>query len=124
MDLFADFFFKDTLELYDWLNGLIPDAPSVKTELGGSDENSSSQKFFYFLPRFESRGLDNELELLGMDQIMQYFIGCDKPLIDQTDLKRLIGRVLDNHNVKASSRFRLFSGTSLVRNDEIIDRDT
>ncbi|CAG5111732.1 Oidioi.mRNA.OKI2018_I69.chr2.g6007.t2.cds [Oikopleura dioica] len=85
LELFSDFFFKDTLELYDWIEGLTPsNDPSVKIEPG----SSFSQKFFYFLPRFESRGLDNQLELLGMDQIMQYFIDSNKPLIEPNDLVR------------------------------------
>ena len=100
LELFSDFFFKDTLELYDWIEGLTPDTQiendsSVKIEPG----SSFSQKFFYFLPRFESRGLDNELELLGMDQIMQYFIDSNKPLIDPNDLGRLLGRVLKDHKI-------------------------
>ena len=41
LDLFSDYFFRDLLELYDWVN---------KNEVEG-------KKHFHFLPRFECQEL-------------------------------------------------------------------
>ena len=67
LDMFADFFFKDTLELYDWCTGGEP-----KTE--HSSQPGKSHKFFYFVPRFERLTAENgnsahAVEVLSMDKV-------------------------------------------------------
>jgi ribonuclease-3 len=81
LDMFSDFFFRDTLELYDWING------SGQTE--AKMPKGKSQKFFYFMPRFE-RNHENGIEVLGMDHVMQYFINQDSPLMESKDLNNLL----------------------------------
>ena len=87
LDMFSDFFFKDTLELYDWIKGGGP--ADVDLQVG------KSQKFFYFLPRFERKTTENlqasnNIEVLGMDHVMAHFLSQDTPLIDSKNLANLL----------------------------------
>ena len=68
LELFSDYFFNDTLEMYDWVS---------KNQVDGD-------AFFYFMPRFEYE-VNKKIEVLGMDHVMEYFLSRNVPLIDYND---------------------------------------
>ena len=94
LDIFADYFFRDTLELYDWCNGM---TKAGSTDFGAQDSEipGKSRRFFYFFPRFErvtteSKISPNGLEVLSMDKVMQFFLEKNQPLIKSEDLATLL----------------------------------
>lgn len=114
--LFQDYLFKETLELYDWLDDTIekldPEGKTAKTDKttrSPPKPSNHSCQHFYFLPRFihrenpsefwskmrKSRSDGERMKILSMRHVLGYLQTSFKPLIPD-DIVPLL-RNMDNH---------------------------
>ncbi|XP_067003035.1 ribonuclease 3 [Anabrus simplex] len=76
LDLFHNYLFKELLELVD---------------LDFKAYNDADGCFqFHFMPRFVRDLPDNGKEILSMNEVLQYLLNSNKPLIDETKLDELL----------------------------------
>lgn len=81
LKVFSDFFFRDVLELYDWVE---KDASSPL------DTDSEIFRKFHFFPRFTRPLPENGKEILSLCEVLKYFLDSSKPLVNSDDLDHLM----------------------------------
>ncbi|XP_076146357.1 ribonuclease 3 isoform X2 [Alosa pseudoharengus] len=79
LECFANYLFKDILELYDWN---LTD-PESDTEAPGCQK-------FHFMPRFVRFLPDGGKEVLSMHQVLLYLLRSSKPLVPEEEIANML----------------------------------
>ncbi|XP_039263749.2 ribonuclease 3-like [Styela clava] len=115
LQLFSDYFFRDILELYDWVD--IPKSCPEET-------NTEVHRKFHFFPRFVRPLPDNGKEILSLCEVLRYLLSHNKPLISANDLTHLMNcdhREWLNYTDKIRGMIVTFPGSkpSSLRVDQV-----